>query len=324
MDGADGDDGGVGDGEVPGSSEGTGEFDYNDELVLSYEKDDAEEGKIVDDGGQEAAWWAVPHDVRQGCSDANQRRSFDVIQEPVHGAVSMRVVSSQTEAGAASRQTALVQSQTLRPGTARCTVQTNGGFGLDVQSVGVEAKDRNGGGAPFIQGLEQLGSEKEKELLLTRCEHGFCLYYKGPWVRPWAEDLKSIKGHEVLVCNKLMEEVHKCCMEGRFEDLPLENLGISPIGVVPKKKPDEFNLIQHLLWPEGSSVNYLIPEALSRVNYASVDTALVNMPRLGTLMAYCDMKSAFRLLPVHPSDYELLYLQISGEKKRIVEDGVEI
>ncbi|XP_078500441.1 uncharacterized protein LOC144755420 [Lissotriton helveticus] len=104
-------------------------------------------------------------------------------------------------------------------------------------------------------------------------------------------------------------------MAGPFDDWPLENLIISPIGVVPKKEPGQYRLIQHLSWPEGASVNDFIGAESASVSYSSVDVAMSLVVKAGPLaqMAKCDIKSAFRLLPVHPEDWSLLGIHFHGK-----------
>lgn len=99
-----------------------------------------------------------------------------------------------------------------------------------------------------------------------------------------------------------------------FPCAPVPELIVSPIGVVPKKERGQFRLIQHLSWPEGSSVNDFISAELSSVSYSSVDVArrMVASVGPGALMAKCDIKPAFRLLPVHPADFQLLGIQFEG------------
>ena len=90
--------------------------------------------------------------------------------------------------------------------------------------------------------------------------------------------------------------------------LPLKNLRCSPIGLVPKKAPGEFRLIHHLSWPEGQSDNDFIYPSMSSVKYSSFDDAieLVQQAWHECELAKCDIKSAFRLLPIHPDDFELV------------------
>jgi len=95
---------------------------------------------------------------------------------------------------------------------------------------------------------------------------------------------------------------------GPFVTPPFENFVTSPIGIVPKKAPNEFRLIQHLSYTNGSSVNDSIPSECSTVHYASISDAISGIKRIGVgcFMAKTDVKSAFRIVPIHPSDYALL------------------
>ena len=70
-------------------------------------------------------------------------------------------------------------------------------------------------------------------------------------------------------------------------------------------------MIQHLPYPEGSSVNDGFPRELSTVHYVEVDDAFSLIKKYGTgsALAKTDIKSAFRVILVHPSDYPLLRFQ---------------
>ncbi|KAM4652054.1 uncharacterized protein O3C94_014389, partial [Discoglossus pictus] len=104
-------------------------------------------------------------------------------------------------------------------------------------------------------------------------------------------------------------------MAGPFDNVPFDNLRISPLGLVPKKEPDIFRLIHHLSYPRGLSVNDGIEKELASVSYASVKQAvrLVRKAGSGALLAKVNIKSAFRLLPVHPVSQRLLGCSILGK-----------
>ena len=96
-----------------------------------------------------------------------------------------------------------------------------------------------------------------------------------------------------------------------FNCSPLSSLRVSPLGVIPKKAPGEFRMIHHLSFPYGDSVNTFIPPEFSKVKYATVDDAINFIKVLGQscVLAKTDVRSTFRLIPVHPSDHPLLGLQ---------------
>lgn len=143
---------------------------------------------------------------------------------------------------------------------------------------------------------------------------GFRVGNQSPRVQRWAENLKSAKELPGVVAAKLQKEVDEGRIAGPFYDWPVDDLIISPLGVVPKKEQGEFRMIHHLSWPEGQSVNDFIADADSRVLYASVDDAvrLVRVCGQGAELAKCDVKSAFRLLLIHPADFSLLGMQFVG------------
>ena len=117
--------------------------------------------------------------------------------------------------------------------------------------------------------------------------------------------------------NEALRLVHKKVslggMDGPFKDPPFFNMRISPIGLIPKKDKS-FCLIQHLSYPLGSSVNDFIDPSLSKVQYASFDEAVAMVRQLGqgALLGKTDIKSAFRLLPVSPTDFDLLGIKLAN------------
>ena len=78
--------------------------------------------------------------------------------------------------------------------------------------------------------------------------------------------------------------------------------------LIPKKEVGAYRIIHHLSHPPGSSINDFIDEVDSTVQYTSFNTAIEIMANLGkgAMLGKADIKSAFRLLPMHPDDYELL------------------
>lgn len=90
---------------------------------------------------------------------------------------------------------------------------------------------------------------------------------------------------------------------------------ISPIGMVPKSGfPPKWRLIVDLSSPRNASVNDGISPDLCSVKYATVDCALLFIRQLGrgSLLAKLDLKSAYRMVPVHPDDRRLLGVSWRG------------
>ena len=83
---------------------------------------------------------------------------------------------------------------------------------------------------------------------------------------------------------------------------------ISPFGVIPKSEPGKWRLIVDLPLPEGVSVNDGISKELCSLSYVRVDDIVPVIHRLGrgTLLAKLDIQAAYRMVPVHPDDRQLL------------------
>ncbi len=127
--------------------------------------------------------------------------------------------------------------------------------------------------------------------------------------------LPSASRNRAAVRRKLGKEIEAGRVAGPFAERPLPRLQCSPIGLVPKKAPGEFRLIHHLSYPVGKSINDGIPKESCAVQYTKFDRAveLAANHGKGALLAKCDVKSAFRLLPVHPDDFELLGFKFEGK-----------
>ena len=143
--------------------------------------------------------------------------------------------------------------------------------------------------------------------------HWFRIGYSGDRSATVSRNLLSVRRHPDVARKKLWKEIQMGRIAGPFVSPPLANLRVPPIGVVPKSS-GSFRLIHHLLWPPGNSVNDGISDEACYVKYASFDEAVQCITRSGrsTLMAKTDVKSAFRLLPVNPKDFDLLGLQMDG------------
>ena len=104
-------------------------------------------------------------------------------------------------------------------------------------------------------------------------------------------------------------------MAGPFPCSAIPNAQISHFGVIPKAhQPNKWRLIVDLSYPKGKSTNDRIPKHLCSMSYISVDDAIQKITSLwrSTPLAKIDIKSAFRLIPVHPADRHLLVMEWNG------------
>lgn len=157
--------------------------------------------------------------------------------------------------------------------------------------------------------------EASRKHLLTGFLHGFRLHFQGPQEGSCSNNLVSASEHSDIVDQKLAKEIQAGRIIGPFEKPPFHNLKVSPLGVIPKKVQGEYRMIHHLSFPFGGSVNDFIPPEFCSVQYATVDDAIQIIKRLGLgcALAKTDVRSAFRIIPVHPNDYQLLGMQWRGQ-----------
>lgn len=137
--------------------------------------------------------------------------------------------------------------------------------------------------------------------------NGFRLKYTGPRNYRESPNLLSANQHREELKTKIGKEVALGRISGPFKKLPISNLQISPIGLVPKPN-GEWRLITHLSYPQGSGINDFIDPLHCSVKYTSFDNVIEMISNLGrgAEIGVLDIKSAFRLLRVHPGDFDLL------------------
>jgi len=147
-----------------------------------------------------------------------------------------------------------------------------------------------------------------KTFLIEGFTCGFHIGYQGERQAIECHNLKSALEKPDILLSKLNKEREAGRIAGPFHTPPFPDFHCSPLGLVPKKDPSEFRMIHHLSYPTGSSVNDFIPSNVSSVHYASISDAITYIKKLGrgSFMAKTDIKSAFRIIPVHPTDHPLL------------------
>lgn len=101
---------------------------------------------------------------------------------------------------------------------------------------------------------------------------------------------------------------------GPLEQREHPHIHTSPIGVIPKGSSGKWRLIVDLSSPEGESVNEGIGKDLCSLQYVSVDDAVRRITGIGrqAMLAKVDIKSAYRVVPIHPEDRWLLGMVWEG------------
>ncbi|VDI44723.1 Hypothetical predicted protein [Mytilus galloprovincialis] len=147
-----------------------------------------------------------------------------------------------------------------------------------------------------------------------RFKHG-CSACGGPRLPTDSKKLKSAIERPDILLKKIKKEIDAGRVAGPFKFRPIPTLRISPLGLVPKGKDGQFRVIHNLSYPENSSVNDFIDPKKCSVVYSNIDDAVDVIKLYGnkTLASKSDVRSAFRLLPISPIDFDLLGFKINQE-----------
>lgn len=142
---------------------------------------------------------------------------------------------------------------------------------------------------------------------------GFEINYTGPRFHVYSKNLKSATEHHDHLMDKISKEIKLGRIMGPFDQLPISNLHISPVGIVPKSDGG-WRMITHLSYPSDRGINDFIDPDLCTVQYASFDGVVDMIASLGrgALIGKMDVKSAFRLIPIYPGDFDLLGFSVDG------------
>lgn len=158
----------------------------------------------------------------------------------------------------------------------------------------------------IIPYLRNYNNEASQELI-KGLSSGFPLHYSGPRLSRDSPNLVSANQQPDILWEIILKEIELGRVAGPFIEKPFPCFQISPVGLVPKKD-NGYRMIHHLSYPENSSINHFIDEKLCSVSYSSVDQAadMIYTLKKGCFLSKTDVKSAFRLLPVSPADFDLL------------------
>ena len=136
-------------------------------------------------------------------------------------------------------------------------------------------------------------------------------YSKGV-LKSASRNLNCALQHKEVVDEYLQKELAQHRISGPFLKKEVSRVNISRFGVIPKShQPDKWRLIVDLSFPRGHSVNDGISKPLCSLSYITVDDAIEEICKSGPecLLAKIDIKSAFRLIPVHLADRHLLGME---------------
>lgn len=127
-------------------------------------------------------------------------------------------------------------------------------------------------------------------------------------------NMGSALGKPEVVRDYLAKECALGRVVGPLDPNAYPEVQVNRFGVIPKGTTGKWRLIVDLSSPEGNSVNDGISQELCTLSYISVDDAvqIVQKKGRGTLLAKVDIRSAYRIVPVHPEDWWLLGMLWDG------------
>ena len=143
---------------------------------------------------------------------------------------------------------------------------------------------------------------------------GFKLDFFGNNTPFMSHNSASVQMNPFEALSKISIELSLNRIAGPFERPPFDSFKVSPLALREKGDTGKFRLLHNLSYPyNDDSVNFNIPESCSKVKYESINDAvkiLQNIPN--AWMAKADIADAFRLIPLHPSDYNLTGFHLDG------------
>ena len=154
-----------------------------------------------------------------------------------------------------------------------------------------------------------LKGSPDEDFLAEGLSTGFKFHFKGTECSFEAKNSKSACNQMEAVDKKLEVEINLGRIAGPFKNAPFKNFKASPLSIREKSTPGSFRLLHNLSYPyDITSVNGGIPQTYKTVKYATIQSAVkvINSLGRGCFMAKADIKSAYRLIPVHPSQFHLL------------------
>ena len=158
--------------------------------------------------------------------------------------------------------------------------------------------------------------EELTQYLIDGFINGFKLGHENDAFNTNPRNQKSVSLYASVVKQKLEAELGAGRMAGPFTTPPFSPFQVSPLGVREKKTKGKYRLIHDLSYPyDGTSVNANIPQQQKTVKYSTVGSAIRKLLQLpqGSFTAKCDMKDAYRMIPVHPSEYPKLGIYFQGQ-----------
>ena len=172
----------------------------------------------------------------------------------------------------------------------------------------------------LVQWESLLASHPDRDYvdyILRGIKEGFRIGFKASGsVSSICKNMHSAMENPQVVSAYIAEERKRGVLLGPFEKAEVPEVHLNRFGVIPKSgQPGKWRLIVDLSHPEGESVNDSIQPELCSLQYVHMDHVVGKLIELGpgAKMAKLDVRSAYRIVPVHPQDRHLLGMMWDGK-----------
>ena len=145
--------------------------------------------------------------------------------------------------------------------------------------------------------------------------HGFDLGYKGEQGSQRCNNNLTVNSNPGIAIAKVNKEIEFGRIGGPFQDAPFKHFKCSPLALREKSTPGQYRLLHNLSHPhDDSAVNANIPSELTKTTYDTIEDAVEIIQHYDSpYLAKTDIAEAFRLLPLHPSSYNLTGFKLQGK-----------
>ena len=159
--------------------------------------------------------------------------------------------------------------------------------------------------------LQDHPDQRFASLIMRGLREGFRVGFRrsSTVLRESGHNHPSAQANPSIVTSHITSELSAGRLVGPISLTLVPHIHYSPIGLVPKShQANKWRLIVDLSSPNSHSTNDGIERQPCSITYSSVDEAVSLIQQLGpgTELVKIDLKSAYRIVPVHPDDHTLL------------------
>ena len=161
-----------------------------------------------------------------------------------------------------------------------------------------------------------LAGYQHRQYIIQGITEGFTLHFEGPNTPLISKNSPSIAANIGIARKKIQKELSLGRIAGPFQTPPFPNFKSSPLALREKSTPGKFRLLHNLSYPyDDQSVNFNISRQHTTVKYQTINQAILQIQQHSpaAYMAKSDISDAFRIIPVHPSQYHLLGFTIDNK-----------